>query len=89
MSRGRKPTRPHGRGELRNDSIYTPPRFMAELRIGRHTFASLRKRGLPVRWVGTRAIIDGAEALDFLRAMWQQADPGGPVLIQEAGGRQQ
>ena len=45
--------------------------FLKRLGIGRHTLTALRRRGLPVRMIGTRTFIDGQEAIDMLRKLWQ------------------
>ncbi|MEN6557312.1 MAG: hypothetical protein ABFC54_03935, partial [Thermoguttaceae bacterium] len=53
--------------------------FLRRLGIGRHSLASLRRQGLPVRSIGTRLMIDGGEALAFLRGQWRESasDRGG------------
>lgn len=43
---------------------------MRRLGIGRHSLTALRRQGLPVRMIGTRAFVDGSEALETLRRLW-------------------
>jgi hypothetical protein len=85
--KGRKLTA-QGRGELRADALYPLPVFLRRLGIGRHSLTALRRAGLPVRSIGTRLMIDGQEALDFLRRSWQQpaGDQGKAVSIMEQAG---
>jgi len=59
-----------GRGPIQADALYPVSAFMRRLGIGRHSLTALRRRGLPVRPIGTRMFIDGAEALEFLRGQW-------------------
>jgi hypothetical protein len=84
---GRKPKQSQGRGELRADALYPLAVFMRRLGIGRHSLTSLRRQGLPVRSIGQRLFVDGSEALDALRRIWQ-ADQGGggSARIPEASG---
>lgn len=72
--RGRPP-RPvqQGRGEVRSDAIYPLGVLLRKLGISRNTLTSLRRRGLPVRFIGRRCgLVDGAELIAFLRAEWQK-----------------
>ena len=89
MSKGRKPNMPQGRGAISEDALYPVSVFMRKLGIGRHSMNALRKRGLPVRSIGTRLMVDGQEALAFLRRQWHdpEADQGEPVSIQEEQSR--
>ncbi|MEN6407016.1 MAG: hypothetical protein ABFC77_11155 [Thermoguttaceae bacterium] len=72
-------SRLQGRGELRADALYPVGVFLRRLGIGRHSLTALRRQGLPVRTIGTRLMIDGGEALAFLRRQWQEpsGDQGG------------
>jgi hypothetical protein len=73
--------RTQGRGELRADAIYPLAVFLKRQGIGRSTFISLRKRGLPVHNLdrdGRRVFLDGAEVIAFFRKLWAEqrlADP--------------
>ena len=60
-----------GRGPIQADALYPIATFLKRLGIGRHSLAALRRRGLPVRMIGTRAYIDGSEALETLRRLWR------------------
>jgi hypothetical protein len=66
------------RGSIDAHAIYPVSVFLRRLGIGRHSFTSLRRQGLPVRSIGQRLYIDGSEALETLRRLWQQAEQGGP-----------
>ena len=71
--RGRPPKPLQGRGEIRADALYPLGVLMRKLGIARNTLTSLRRRGLPVRFIGRRCgLVDGAELIAFLRAEWQK-----------------
>jgi hypothetical protein len=71
---GRKPKPIQGRGEIHRDAVYPISVLMRRLGIARNTLTSLRKRGLPVRYLGRRcALVYGWELLDFLRAESDQS----------------
>jgi len=59
-----------GRGPIQADALYPVNTFMKRLGIGRHSVSALRRRGLRVRMIGTRAFVDGSEALETLRRLW-------------------
>jgi len=59
-----------GRGPVEAEALYPLNSFMRRLGIGRHSLTAMRRKGLPVRLIGTRMFIDGREALDFLRRYW-------------------
>ena len=69
---GHKPKQSQGRGEIRADALYPIGVFLRRLGIGRHSLTALRRQGLPVHSIGQRLFIDGSEALDTLRRLWQQ-----------------
>lgn len=58
------------KGHIDAHSVYPLQTFMLRLGIGRHSLTALRRRGLPVRRIGTRAFVDGKEALETLRRVW-------------------
>jgi hypothetical protein len=65
---GRKPKPLNGRGEVRSDAIYPISVLMKRLGIARNSLSSLRKRGLPVHFIGRRCgLVFGWELLNFLR----------------------
>jgi hypothetical protein len=70
MSRPLSAHRRVARGPIEEHAVYPLATFLKRLGIGRHSLTAMRKRGLPVRSIGRRTFIDGAEALEFLRAMW-------------------
>ena len=83
MSRQLSVHRRIGRGPIEAHAIYPLRTFLARLGLGRHSLTALRKQGLQVRFIGRRAFIDGAEALNTLRRLWQQD------AEQQAGGNTQ
>jgi hypothetical protein len=47
--------------------------LMRRLGISRNTLTSLRRRGLPVHFIGRRCgVIDGSELIAFLRKEWRE-----------------
>lgn len=60
------------RGPIEAHGIYPLSVFLARLGIGRSSLAALRRRGLKMRMIGTRAYIDGAEAVAVLRRIWAE-----------------
>jgi hypothetical protein len=66
----------HGRGPIEADALYPLSVFLRRLGIGRHSLTALRRRGLPLRSIGQRLFIDGREALDMLRRLWEQDEAG-------------
>ncbi len=65
---GRKPKALNGRGEVRSEAVYPLTVLMKRLGIARNTLSSLRRRGLPVHFLGRRcALVYGWELLAFLR----------------------
>jgi len=73
-----KPRSTTGRGPIEANALYPLQVFLRRLGIGRHSLTGLRKRGLPVRMIGTRAIIDGTEAIEALRKIWKQDETTNP-----------
>ena len=70
--RGRPPKPVQGRGEIRSDALYPLGVLMRKLGIARNTLTSLRRQGLPVRFINRRsAVVDGAELIAFLRDQWK------------------
>jgi len=67
----RRPSPPTGRGPIEADAIYPVATFLRRLGIGRHSLTAMRRAGLPVRFIGRRAMVDGQEALEFLRQVWR------------------
>ena len=77
---GRKPKALNGRGEVRSEAVYPLTVLMKRLGIARNTLSSLRRRGLPVHFLGRRcALVYGWELLAFLR--------GGPDGRRHHGGQ--
>lgn len=70
----KRPSANSGRGPIVADAIYPVETFTKRLGIGRHSMTALRRRGLPVRAIGQRLFVDGAEALMALRRLWSEAD---------------
>jgi len=71
--RGRPPKPLQGRGEIRADALYPIAVLLRRLGISRNSLSSMRRRGLPVRFIGRRCgLIDGRELIDFLRAEWKK-----------------
>jgi hypothetical protein len=61
---------------ISRDAIYPLPVFLRRLGLGRHSFRELRRLGLPVFMFGRRAYIDGAKAVECLRALAEQHTDG-------------
>ena len=72
MSRGTEPIT--NRGSIEAGALYPVAVFLKRLGIGRHSLTALRQRGLRVRMIGTRAFVDGQEALATLRRLWDEED---------------
>lgn len=71
--RGRRPHPLQGRGEIAGDRLYPLGILMRRLGISRNTLTSLRRRGLPVHFIGRRCgVIDGSELIAFLRKEWRE-----------------
>ena len=70
--RGRRPKLVQGRGEIAADRLYPLGTLLKRLGISRNTLTSLRRRGLPVHFIGRRCgIVDGRELIEFLRKEWR------------------
>ena len=55
-------------GEIRADCTYTLPEFKARLRLNDDAMRKAKRKGLPVRRLGRRCYVNGAEAIEFLKA---------------------
>ncbi len=51
--------------------------FCQITQLGKHALRSARREGLRVRYVGSRAFIDGSDWLDFVRTKGDDAHRGG------------
>jgi hypothetical protein len=70
--RGRPPKPVQGRGEIRADALYPLGLLIRRLGISRNTITSLRRRGLPVHFLGRRCgLVNGGEMIAFLRNQWK------------------
>ena len=74
MSRPLTAHRRATRGSIQSDAVYPLGVFLSRLGLGRASLTALRRQGLPVRCIGRRCFVDGAEALDTLRRIWQGGD---------------
>ena len=62
------------RGSIRADEVLPISVFLRRLGIGRNSLTALRRRGLRVHAIGRRLFVDGAEAVAFLRSLWEGED---------------
>ncbi len=61
-----RPIQPIG---LEAGALYPHIEFCQRLGIGRKAFTELRRKGLPVRKISARLVIDSDEARDWLRSL--------------------
>ncbi len=71
MSRPLSVHRRATRGAIRADAIYPLGVFLSRLGIGRASLTALRRRGLKLNPIGRRLFVDGAQAIDTLRSLWE------------------
>ena len=75
--RGRHPKSPQGRGEIRADALYPIAVLLRRLGISRNSLASMRRRGMPVRFIGRRCGACGWRRIDRLPTSRMEKRSGG------------
>ncbi len=67
-------------GVISASDLYTLPEVQRRLRLGRHSFRDLKKKGLQILRVGRCHYVDGAELIELIKRISEQNKTKKPTV---------